>query len=528
MVECDGYAALNTYVESGQSCAMATYQMNAEIVSRAMGLIVHSPAALARLAQDYGLEIGRDAHHVPQLSAPGFVRRDEAREALSIAADDTLICAFGFVAASKLSLELLRAFAKSTLAQAATHRLVFVGRASGDYGEELEQLIGALGLKDRVQVTGFVAHERYLAYLAAADIAVQLRANSRGETSAAALDCLAHGVPTIVNVHGTMAELDDAAVMKIADPLDTTELAGSLELLSGDDGLRRRLAEGGRRLIATRHAPETVAAGYFEAIERSYALSRQAGRVRSARQVAQALSPDHFTVDGAVGIATNLSSNRVSGPLRRIYVDVTTVADEEGSAPPSAAETFANLLRAPPPGWRIEPVRATQEGSWTGYRLARRFGVQAFGLAGMSFVDEVMLPRAGDLFVGLGFNPIARSMRGLLEEYRIWRTSGVGLFFALPDAPGPDSSAPESNAAVDEWLQFAASVADGFICGSDEAVEAMDLRLEAMAARTRQLRVMSADLRGMVVGADATPPGKAAGTLPRLLDLISGATEAVA
>jgi hypothetical protein len=449
---------------------------------------------------------------------------------LGIAADATLVCAFGFVAASKLSLELLRAFATSTLARGPTCKLVFVGQSSGDYGEALDRLIGDLGLGDRVQVTGFVEHERYLAYLAAADIAVQLRANSRGETSGAALDCLAQGVPTIVNVHGTMAELDDAAVMKIGDPLDTAELAAALESLCRDEGLRRRLAEGGRGLIDARHAPEATAVAYFEAIERSYALSRQAGRVGSARQIARALSRDHFSVGGAVSIATDLSSNRAPGPLRRIYIDVTTIADDDGSAPPSAAEAFADLLRTPPPGWRVEPVRATQEGSWTGYRLARRFAVQAFGLAGMSFIDGVMEPRAGDLLVGLGFNPIARSVHGLLDEYRRWRTSGVGLYFAFPDAAipadamRPDGDLPEAEGDVEAWMRFAASVADGFVCGSTAAAETLARRLDSVGAVGRRPTVRPADLHGLVAGARPAVAGRPAGTLPQLLDLLIAET----
>jgi glycosyltransferase involved in cell wall biosynthesis len=526
LVECDGYAALDTYVESGLSCAMATYPMNAGIVGDAMGLIVHSQAALARLAQEHGLEAGRDAHHVPHPRSPGTGRRDDARRALAIGADATLVCAFGFVAASKLSLELLRAFAASTLARGPTCTLVFVGQASGDYGEALDRQIRALGLQDRVQVTGFVEHERYLAYLAAADIAVQLRANSRGETSGAALDCLAHGVPTIVNVHGTMAELDDSAVMKIGDPLDSAELAAALESLRRDKGLRGRVAAGGRRLIASLHSPEATATAYFEAIERSYALSRQAGRIRSARQVARALSRDHFSVGGAVGIATDLSSNRAPGPPRRIYIDVTTIADEDGSAPPSVAETFANLLRTPPSGWRVEPVRASQEGNWTGYRLARRFAVQAFGLAGMSFTDDVMEPRAGDLLVGLGFNPIVRSMPGLLDEYRRWRTSGVGLYFALPDAAipadamRPDSDVLEPEGDVEAWMRFAASAADGLVCGSTAAAQALEGRLHSIGAPGRRPTVRSADLQGLVVGAPPAVPGRMGETLPQLLDLI--------
>jgi len=39
------------------------------------------------------------------------------------------------------------------------------------------------------------------------DTAVQLRRQSRGETSGSVFDVLAHGLPLITNGHGAMAEL---------------------------------------------------------------------------------------------------------------------------------------------------------------------------------------------------------------------------------------------------------------------------------------------------------------------------------
>ena len=51
----------------------------------------------------------------------------------------------------------------------------------------------------------------------AADLAVQLRALSRGETSAAVFDCLAYGVPTIVNANGSMVELPEGSVLMLPD-----------------------------------------------------------------------------------------------------------------------------------------------------------------------------------------------------------------------------------------------------------------------------------------------------------------------
>ena len=118
-------------------------------------------------------------------------------------------------------------------------------------------------------MTGFLPFDVYEAYLGAADIAVQLRAGSRGETSGAVLDCLARGVPTIVNAHGTMAELDNTAVVKIADPLDLAELSQTLVSLWGDPDRRALLGRCARNVVARDHAPTRVGEAYRDAIERS-------------------------------------------------------------------------------------------------------------------------------------------------------------------------------------------------------------------------------------------------------------------
>ena len=65
----------------------------------------------------------------------------------------------------------------------------------------MERLVSAFP-GSRIRLTDAVDSATYQDYLTAADCAIQLRGLSRGETSAAALDCMAHGLPLIVNANG--------------------------------------------------------------------------------------------------------------------------------------------------------------------------------------------------------------------------------------------------------------------------------------------------------------------------------------
>jgi glycosyltransferase involved in cell wall biosynthesis len=84
------------------------------------------------------------------------------------------------------------------------------------FASELAELVRAAGLGDRLVLTGRVSSGTYERWLSRARVAVQLRARSNGETSAAIADCLGAGVPVIASNTGSMAEpevvkLDEAS-----------------------------------------------------------------------------------------------------------------------------------------------------------------------------------------------------------------------------------------------------------------------------------------------------------------------------
>src|SRR5262249_49680710 len=121
--------------------------------------------------------------------------RDAARRTLGIPSDAFVVCSFGHMVRTKGIGPLLDAFLGSQLAQRPDCQLVLVGAPSGSaYAGEIQARVADAGLGDRIRIAGFVEPEHYLAYLVAADIAVQLRETTTGETSKAIADCLAAGL----------------------------------------------------------------------------------------------------------------------------------------------------------------------------------------------------------------------------------------------------------------------------------------------------------------------------------------------
>src|SRR5690606_7526450 len=144
-----------------------------------------------------------------------------------VAPDDVVVCSFGYVGAGKLSRDLVEAWLTSSLAYNSRCRLVFVGghQMEGDYQQSLSARVAEAGARANIEITGYVDAATYTAWLAAADVAVQLRAQSRGETSRAVLDSMAAGLPVIVNAHGANRELPSSAVYLLNDACSITVIA---------------------------------------------------------------------------------------------------------------------------------------------------------------------------------------------------------------------------------------------------------------------------------------------------------------
>jgi glycosyltransferase involved in cell wall biosynthesis len=114
---------------------------------------------------------------------------------LAAAPKPLTFAAFGLVTQEKRIPQALRALA-AVVKVAPDARLTLVGGTTDHYDVRAEA--AALGIADRVDITGYVADEDLPAHLAAADVCICLRWPTARETSASWLRCLAAGKPTIV------------------------------------------------------------------------------------------------------------------------------------------------------------------------------------------------------------------------------------------------------------------------------------------------------------------------------------------
>jgi glycosyltransferase involved in cell wall biosynthesis len=332
-----GYHALHERWHAADLLQVASrYPCSLGVLQDARGGIVHSRFARDLVQDWFGPRHAAGLACIPLLRAPPPpIERAEARRRLGLGPEEFLVCSFGMLGPIKLNHRLLAAFRASEPGRAQGSKLVFVGdNDAGDYGRAL-----AAALDGKAAITGYVEPELYRAYLAACDLAVQLRADTRGETPASLLDCLNYGVPAIANAHGAIGEIPEDALFLLADAFTDAELSDALDLLWRSPERRRELQDAGRALVRRHHAPEAVANLYRQAIESFYAAPKGLDRMVAAMAAEPPAAPE-LLQDLSIAIARSFPP---APSARRLFVE--------------AAEGARELLLHPPPGWRVEPVR---------------------------------------------------------------------------------------------------------------------------------------------------------------------------
>ena len=311
--------------------SMVDLPLSKAILDAAIGVISHTPFNVEVAHENYpqGWRAPyRIIPHMKPLPTDNQDARSAQRARLGFATDDFVICTFGHVTWTKSGDVLLDAFARA-LSGDDRARLVYVGELSRDnFGRELSRAIETSALRDRVRVTGYATEADYAAHLAVADLAVQLRTQSRGGTSGALLDCLAHGVPVVANEAGSFVDYPGDVIRRIGAQVDAAELAATLRELRTNPPARAALAARGREHVAREHDPDSIAAAFAEAITTFSARSREGSLVTTVRALGACLAANDAR-DAAGDCATALLDNvsQTAFGRARILVDVSHISE---------------------------------------------------------------------------------------------------------------------------------------------------------------------------------------------------------
>lgn len=481
-----GYSALSALFQSGPDTTIYDFPCNQAVLEAATGVIVHSPSSKDLAAKWYGESASSRWRVIPQLHPvlPQRSSKQAARETLRLKKEDFLICSFGALSPTKLNHRLLSSWLKSGLASNKRCHLVFVGENNSEgYGRQLLADIEAAGVSDRIKITGFASTQMYQDYLAAADVAVQLRAFSRGETSRAVLEVLLHRLPLILNAHGTMADYPEDISLKLPDKFSDEQLTESLERLHAKDSLREDIAEAGYHYVTKNHSPDMVGQLYREAME-TFTFESPYGHYQQLLTSLQAIDSPVSPGENDLRAAAE-SIARVTEYLGQpqLLIDVTSwmegglTTQNKKIVQTSVLSLLKQTGENPfPETYRVEPIYSDGKV----YRYARQFTLKLLGLSVVhGLEDDPVDISKQDLFLGIDTPKMltAESSHRLMSWHQIGVKVCIAMFAGVTEAPISKSVRKPENSSED-WAQTLLNISDLILCASPELADRIRIQLE--------------------------------------------------
>jgi glycosyltransferase involved in cell wall biosynthesis len=236
------------------------------VLDAAEGVIAHSRYVLDRVA---ALRPGLPAALAPMgVPLPTAIPREQARARLGLPPGALILASFGHINPYKRVEAALRAV-EALRASGPDVRYLLVGSISPSY--DVRAAIARAGLEDSVTVTGYVDRAAFEDYVAAADICLNLRHPTAGETSASLLRLLGAGKPTLVSASGSFAELPpDVAAQVDLDASEGDLILEYCRLLIARPDLAAAMGAQARAYVAREHTLDGAAASYMSFLAGRY------------------------------------------------------------------------------------------------------------------------------------------------------------------------------------------------------------------------------------------------------------------
>lgn len=472
-----GLNVLPELSEKGSPYCTSHYPCNFEVLSHATQVAVHAQHVIDLAHTFYD--------NIPQgmfvrIPFPKEVRETTAgdtkarlRQKYGIGQDDFVMATFGFGVPTKRHDIIIQAWMESIYASDPRAHLLIIGEyPSAEYRALMQSLCQDNAAN--IRFVGFVDESAYWEYLNIVDMAVQLRVNSRGETSAAVMDCLASGIPVIANDHGTLTELPEDVLWKIPDPPNVGQLMTAIEHLRANPALCTQISCNAQAYLREHHTLEASARSYYQAIESSLKKSPHS-RERVLIETMRFAQPSHAQ---AAAMACAIAYNRPQLGKFRLLVDISEVAthDLRTGIQRVVRSILSELLLEPPGHFEVCPVYLDHAQT---YRHARQFTLKQYGVNCRAYADDPVMVRAGDIYLGLDLHPTATA--DAKHIFAKWRNKGVRIIQVLYDLLPVQHSEwfpPIVLPEFTRWLHAIVENSDQILAISQTVAQEMDAWLD--------------------------------------------------
>jgi|UPI00048C8856 glycosyltransferase involved in cell wall biosynthesis len=474
LYESHGYQPICDLAKIGARGIVEKYPSNFNCIIYSKGVLTHSIHSKELAEIWYGEDITSNWTVIP------FARkkvmqfdREAVRKKLGFGPNDFVISSFGFIDPSKLNHFILDAWLSSKLKDKSNCYLIFVGQNHGGaYGSKILKKIFDNDKSRQITITGWIDDDLYEQYLIATDLAIQLRAFSRGETSAAVFDCLNHGIPLIINSLGSLCEIPSDAAYRLKKDFEVFDLIEAIESLYLDESKRKDFALAAKEMISSNNTPEIAALSYHEAIESIYHNDQVEWLIKKLSMIDVLNDEDERVLREFAGLISK--NHPLNDTMPRLYIDITSTYKNrlKSGIERVVSALVSELIRNPPPTFRVEPVILENlDGNWQ-YSYAwdwtfeligdENFLTNRNGKVEFSNRDVLML-------VDLNLSGVISADKDSLFSYL--RSIGVGIYSIIYDIipiTNPEFFPEGMNSIFTDWMKRVLKNSDGLVCISND------------------------------------------------------------
>lgn len=523
----DHGGAARAIIERGESDVakrlIDEFTCSSTYVHRCKGIVVHSEFAKNLLVKSSNSLVAPRICVIPQYCARAvaFIQdKQMIRKELGLPNDVFVIATFGHIAPTKGTLELIAAFdsiVKSTVVRA---HLVFVGELEGGGTASTpfaRKVLEATKDRSDITITGYVNQRTYDYYLIAADIGVQLRTQTRGETSRAMMNLILNGVPFIHNRLGGSKEIP----LEVALGIDTAEpsvVAEAIIELMRDHSKRSAFGYAAMSFAQKFLTPDVLGSRFVEEVLSMTKRAEACGPASVADRVALVLVGETLIQDllQETSAAYVRQERCEDGP--RLLIDVTHIRENDLGT--GVQRVVRELTRA---AYRSEePNVSPQAFAFTSSDLT--YADEFAQTCGARLPVEEAAVQRGRLIIrpfdrmllADGSWHLTSLMEGPLEQLRAASGAAYGLVHDILPLLSPHLFPDHVEVSILKWLTLILKKGDGFICTSRTGADDLVHYIRKNNIATRQgFRIGCQPL-----GADFTPVRRTARPTSDLIETL--------
>lgn len=465
-----------------------TYPCLSQILDYAKGTIVHSKHAKRFLEEKYDEKLIHRVNILPFMKTSiDLPSKVDSRKKLGIPIDAFVVSTFGILTENKMIGELLEAWIFGQFEHDNMY-LIYVGSDLGCQSyKHLKSKIKKLNLENKVLVTNWVDNETYHLYLAATDIAVQLRKSATGETSSAFLDCLAASIPTIFSKNLIDLDLNINGLISLENNFQISDLSFLIQTLKDNPKMCLEISNQIKNFFLTHHESRNQVHKYLDCIESFY-------QDNSEKHILQKTLQYAFQ-----GKASHTKFNK-----KQILIDISTIQknDLNTGIQRVVKAQLINLINLMSIEYRIDAIYFSDEdGKWKA-KYANHYMQSLLKINTPFLEDEEVFPSFGSIYYLLDHTGDLVKHLYLSNIYSKWKLNGVkilSLVYDLLPIFRPDCFPPHMYDAHFQMLQTMVNISDSIVTISESVADDLKTWIEQ---NNICLSVYPPKIKAVLLGAD--------------------------